>query len=359
MSEIATQMMVYGRVFTSLIGISIVLWTVSSAIKAFITPRATNTRLTQIIFQTVYFLFHLRVRNMTYEKRDRIMAFFSPITLFLYPFVMLILIMIGYMLIYWAIGLDSLYEVFKLSGSSLLTLGYASQESVLFKVFEFSEAMLGLILVALLIAYLPTMYAAFSRRESNVALLESRAGSPPSMIKFIARSHRNDELEQLLPVWTSWQRWFAEVEESHTSLALLSFFRSPIPNHSWITAAGVVLDSAAMILSAVDTPREPKAAFFIRTGYIALNRIAKFFQVDYIEQPDLTVPISISRAEFDMAIETLEQQGVPMVKDRDQAWRDFYGWRINYDVALLALAELTMAPYAEWVSDRSIVKSRT
>lgn len=352
---IMREVLVYGRVLSSLIGIFIVLWTINSAINAFIVPRGSNTLLTRLIFQTVHFFFRLRVRNASYEKRDRIMAFFSPITLFLYPFVMLILILIGYMCIYWALGLEPLYDVFKLSGSSLLTLGYASEETFLFKIIEFSEAMLGLILVALLIAYLPTMYAAFSRREANVALLASRANTPPSAVEFIARSHRNGELTKLRSVWTSWQLWFAEVEESHTSLALLSFFRSPQPAHSWVTAAGVILDSAALILSSVDTPLQTKAPFLIRTGYIALNRIAEFFRLDVPQTPNLTQQISISRAEFNAAYASLIEQGVPMKADQDQAWKDFCGWRINYDQALLQLANLTMAPYAQWVSDRSAV----
>ncbi len=356
MSDILPQLIIYGRILAGIAGVLIVIWTVNSAIKAFITPRGARTYITQTIFNTVYFLFKLRVRNTTFEKRDKIMALFSPITLFLYPFVMLNLILIGYMLIYWALGIESLYEIFWESGSSLLTLGYASEDGFLFKALEFSEAMLGLILVALLIAYLPTMYGAFSRRETNVLLLESRASSPPSMIDFITRTHRNGELEELSAAWMSWQLWFAELEESHTSLELLPFFRSPQPNHSWVTAAGVVLDSAAMILAAVDTPYNSKAPFLIRTGYLSLNRIAKFFQVPYTEEPDLTAPISISKAEFFKAFDMLVEQNVPMVENRNQAWLDFYGWRVNYDTALLSLSNLTMAPYAEWVSDRSIIQ---
>lgn len=356
MNPTLLQLLQIGRWLIALIGLFIVFRTVNSAIKAFITPRATDTWLTRAIFAAVFAIFRFRVRNQTYQERDRIMAFFAPITLFLYPFVMLVLILIGYMFIYWALGLDSLYEVFKLSGSSLLTLGYASQESVIFKIFEFSQAMLGLILVALLIAYLPTMYAAFSRRETNVALLESYAGTPPTLAEFIARSHRNNELTQLRPVWTDWQLWFAELEESHTSLAPLSFFRSTQPEQSWVTAAGVVLDTASFMLAAVNIPFEPKAAFLVRTGYIALNRIAQFFQVDFVDAPDQDATISVSKNEFLDVFDMLRSQGVPMVTDREQAWQDFHGWRINYDTALLSLAALTMAPYAQWISDRSAIR---
>lgn len=346
------------RIAAGLFGGLLIFWTVNSAIQAFITPRGVITPLIRALFRMLYALFHLRVRNADYMKRDRIMAQFSPIFLFLIPFILLLLISLGYMAIYWALDPSSLYRAFRLSGSSLLTLGYASQDSAVFKLLEFSEATLGLVLIALLIAYLPTMYAAFSRRESNVALLEARAGSPPTPVEFIARTYRNDQIEMLRDVWLSWQTWFAEVEESHISLAPLSFFRSPKPDQSWVTAAGVVLDSAALLLSAVETPFESTAAFSIRTGYIALNHIAEFLGVDYITEPPIGKPISISREEFDRVCDQLARAGVPLKADRDQAWKDFYGWRINYDVALLSLAALTMAPYAEWVSDRSSIAGR-
>ncbi|MCP5094711.1 MAG: hypothetical protein GY943_04075 [Chloroflexi bacterium] len=343
------------RILAGLMGLFIVGGTLISAIKTFILPRGINVWLTAVIFRTISFFFQIRVKNATYDKRDRVMALFAPITLFIMPIVFLGLVLIGYMFLFWAMGMTSIYEMFRLSGSSLLTLGYASVDEPLFKLLEFSEATIGLILVALLIAYLPTMYAAFSSREANVALLEGYAGSPPSVLQFIARSHRTGELGNLREVWLSWQRWFAELEESHTSLAPLSYFRSPNPDRSWVTAAGVVLDTAAFILTAVDVPYEPRAAFCIRSGFLALNQIADFFEIPHPANPDPTDPISISRIEFDKMYDDLLQRGVPMRTDRDGAWQNFSGWRVNYDMALLSLAALTMAPYAEWVSDRSAV----
>lgn len=347
------------RIAVGGVGALLVVWTVNSTIQAFITPRGVNTPLLNALYKLLYFFFNLRVRSADYEQRDRIMAQFSPIFLFAIPFVLLTLILVGYMGIYWALDPSSVYEAFKLSGSSLLTLGYASTDTAVFKLLEFSESILGLVLIALLIAYLPTMYAAFSRRESNVALLEARAGSPATAVEFIARTYRNNQIEMLREVWLSWQTWFAEVEESHISLAPLSFFRSPKPDQSWVTAAGVVLDSAALLLSSVDTPFESTAAFCIRTGYISLNHIAEFLGVDYITKPPLGKPISISREEFEMVYDQLAMSGVPMKADIDRAWDDFYGWRINYDTALLSLAALTMAPYAEWVSDRSSIAAKS
>jgi hypothetical protein len=196
------------------------------------------------------------------------------------------------------------------------------------------------------------MYGAFQRREAVVNMLDVRAGSPPSAVELVERYHSLHRFDRLRNLWETWEVWFAEVEESHTSLPALVFFRSPRPEHSWVTAAGAVLDSGAFVLAALDIPTDPEANLCVRAGYGCLRHIADYFGIEYDPDPSPDDPISITRGEFDEAWERLADMGVPLKKDRDQAWRDFAGWRVNYDVPLLELAELTMAPYAPWSSDR-------
>jgi hypothetical protein len=222
----------------------------------------------------------------------------------------------------------------------------------------FVEAALGLALLALLITYLPTLYGAFSRRESLVALLEVRAGTPPSALGMLERYHRIGWTDRLSDLWTDWERWFAEVEESHTSYPVLTFFRSPQWDRHWVTAAGTVLDAASLSMAVLDVERQPQAALAVRAGFISLRRIADSFGIEYDPDPAPDDPISITRGEFEDAFERLAGLGVGLVTDRDAAWRAFAGWRVNYDTVLLDLAELTMAPYAPWTSDRSTPRHR-
>jgi hypothetical protein len=261
-------------------------------------------------------------------------------------------VLLGYAAMFWALRPGAWYDALRISGSSLLTLGFATVDSWPGTILVFSQAAIGLILVALLIAYLPTMYSAFSRREAAVTLLEVRAGNPPSAIEMLKRFRRIHGLDRLTEQWEMWEAWFADVEESHTSLAALVFFRSPRPEHSWITAAGAVLDAASLTLAAVDTPFDPQAALCIRAGYLALRHIAGFFRIAHDPAPKPDAPISIARTEFDAACDELAADGVPLKADRDQAWRDFAGWRVNYDAVLLRLAGLIMAPPALWSGDR-------
>ncbi|MEI6043309.1 MAG: hypothetical protein WCS37_02845 [Chloroflexota bacterium] len=352
--------MVLLNVLLFMLGVAIVAGTLLSAIQTFVLPRSARDPLTSLVFRVMRVPFDLITNRLrTYRGRDRVMALYVPISLLTLPVVWLTNVALGYMLMYLTLGVQSWQAAFTLSGSSLLTLGFAPVTDLTTTLLAFSEAIIGLILVALLIAYLPTMYSAFSRRETAVTLLEVRAGSPPSAAEMILRFHRMKHLSQLNDIWVAWEVWFVEVEETHTSLAALSFFRSPQPNRSWITAAGAVLDTAALVSSTIDQPRQTEAELCIRAGFLALRHIATFFRIPYDPNPKPNDPISVTHQEFEEVYDQLVGAGVPVKPDREQAWRDFAGWRVNYDTVLLALAALTMAPEAPWSSDRSLRTQRS
>ncbi len=343
------------RILIFLVGVTIVGRTALSALKTFVLPRGVPDRLTSVVFRVSQYLFDLRaLRARDYETRDRIMALYAPVTLLTLPLVWLALVMMGYACMFWGLGIKRVGLAITTSGSSLLTLGFVPPHTLPQTLLSFTEAGLGLSLAALLIAYLPTMYAAWSRREALVATMETRAGTPPSPAELIIRFNRLNRMDRIADLWLPWEAWFTDIEESHTSLAPLTFFRSPQPDRSWVTAAGVVLDTAAFYTSTLDVPRDPQAQLLIRTGYIALRRIADVFRIPYDTDPQPEDAISISREEFDEVVTRLRAAEVPLKTDIDQAWLDFAGWRVNYDTVLLALARLTMAPYAPWISDRSL-----
>ncbi len=345
--------MLFMRILVFVIGLAVAASTLSAATRTFVLPRAANVRLTRYVFLLVRFVFSLRLRFAhTYEKRDEILALFAPTTLLLLPIVWLSQILLGYTAMFWAIGIQPLGRAFFVSGSSLLTLGFAPVDTLPQIVLAFTEAMIGLGFVALLIAYLPAMYSAFSKRETAVALLEVYAGSPPSALELISRIYRIRGLDYMGELWTKWEEWFAEIEESHTSLAALAFFRSPTSDRSWVTAAGSVLDAAALAASTLDVPIDPRPQLCIRAGYLALRSVAGFFNIPYNPDPRPTDPISIGQDEFNDVYDQLASNGVPLKSDRQQAWLDYAGWRVNYDQPLLALARLVVAPTAMWSSDR-------
>lgn len=343
------------RLLAVVAGAAVVVSVLVSALRTVVVPRAQPVRLARAVFLTVRRFFELRARpNRTYEERDRVMALYAPTALVLLPGVWASAVMAGFTALLWGMGVDPLRYAFYLSADSLTTLGTFAAPDLPTTAVTTVEAVLGLGLVALLISYLPSIYGAFQRRELAVAMLEVRAGDPPSPIELIQRQHDIGRMEELEDLWDEWLEWFADLEETHTSQASLPFFRSPTPTRSWITAAGCVLDTASLVTAVVDLPKSPRAQLCIRAGYLALRRISDFFQITYDPDPAPDGPISVDRTEFDVACARLAAAGVPLVEDRDAAWKAFAGWRVNYDPVLLGLAGLVMAPYAMWSSDRSL-----
>ncbi len=342
------------RVLVFLIGLSVVISTLFSALSTFVLPRGSRSKLNQFLFGLLLRVFKKLIGlARTFNKKDAIFAYYAPIGLMLLVPTWYLLLTAGYSAMYWSLGVGDVYTDLRLSGSSLLTLGFATSENIVVNLLIFSEATMGLILVALLIAYLPTMYSAFSKREEFVNLLEVRAGNPPSSVEMLLRFHRIQGMERLSKYWREWERWFAEIEESHTTLPMLVFFRSPRSDQSWVTAAGTVLDAAALSLSVLDLPFEPSAALCIRAGFISMRRVASYFNISYPQDPHFPDDsISISRAEFEEVVNQLIDAGLPVKLDREQAWQDFGGWRVNYDKALISICDLVMTPPAFWSSDR-------
>jgi hypothetical protein len=340
------------RVLASLAGALIVGATLMSAVRSFVLPRGDATVLTRAVFLTTRTLFNARMRlSRTYEDRDRIMALFAPISLLIVPFVWLVFVGGGYTLVYWGFSRPSWWHALEDSGSSLFTLGNAPVHGKPAVILSFTEAGLGLALLALLISFLPSMYSAFQRRETNVTLLEVRAGNPPSVLNMMTRYQRIHGLEKLDELWGEWEEWFADIEESHTTFGAMAFFRSPRSDRSWITAAGAVLDAASFASSSLQQ-HTPTAETCVRAGYVALRGIADFFGITYNSDPAPDDPISVSREEFDELWDALAAIGVPLKPDREAAWQSFAGWRVNYDEPLVAIATLVMAPEAPWSSDR-------
>jgi len=342
------------NILSFLIGASLVYFSLNSAVHTFVLPRAAPNKLVRIIFRVTRRIFNIAcVRAKTYADRDRIMALYGPTTLLVTVPAFLFFLLLGFTLIFWGTGGATLLESFELSGSSLFTLGFVAAKTVPDYVLSFFEAACGTIMTALLIAYLPTIYGVYSQRETAVNSMATRAGDPPWGVTLIERAYKLGRLEGMESIWIEWERWFVTLEESHSSLTVTVFFRSQQPNRSWVTMAGVMLDAAALMRSSVNVPANPKADLMIRAGYLALRAVCLPYGFKTSKYPSFPeTPISITRDEYDAAYDYLAQVGVPMKPDRDQAWLDFAGWRVNYDGALLDLCDLVMAPYAPWSSDR-------
>lgn len=354
--------MIVVRILVGTLGGLVALATLGSSIRTVVVPRGEQTFVARLAVLPVRRVFAFVARHAKDPVRqDAIMARFGPTALMLFPLVWAVGVILGCSGLFWALGVEPYREALVLSGSSLTTLGFRSTSDLPTLIVEIVEGIIGLGLVALLISFLPTIYGAFSRRETAVAKLHVRStddNGEPSAAAMLGRRHAIDSLDEMAPMWAEWEDWFVEIEESHTSFPILVFFRSPVPERSWVSGAGMALDSAALYCSVLDLPREPRAMLMIRTGSLALRRICDFFGFPYDADPAPTDAISITREEFDTVVDRFRAMDMPLVADIDQAWRDFAGWRVNYDVPLRSLATFVDAPVTAWATDRPIELER-
>ena len=331
------------------------LWLVGSvllsALRTVVVPRGEPRKLTALVFLSVRRSIDLPLRRASAHQREQLLQRYAPVALVLLAGTWAVLVIIGFTPLHWALGDIGWIEALQVSGSSLTTLGFASADDAPSRLVEILEALIGLGLVGLLISFLPTIYNSYSHREILVTQLSSRAGQPPSAASFVTRQQSIRGLENLEETWAEWEDWFSFVEESHSSYPSLIYFRSG-EGRSWLTAAGALLDSAAMIEAAVNIPKQPSAALCLRSGFLSLQVVAAQFSIPFNPAPQPDDPIRVSRSEFNECWDSMAAAGVPLVADQDQAWRDWSGWRVNYEDPLLGLCSLAEPPWALWSSDR-------
>ena len=342
------------RVTTGLGGMVLVITTLSAAIRSFILPRNEVVRMNVWACLVIRQVFDMAAQLAnSYERRDRIMAHYAPVALVALPVFWEALVSLGYASMFWALGEGNWERCYKLSSSSLLTLGNSSSHRLFITALSYSEATLGFILLTLLISYLPTIYQSFSRREATVAQLELRAGTPPTAACLLGWLNHDGSVQNDDQQWSEWERWFVEIEESHTSLPILSFFRSPQPGRSWVTAGGLILDTAALLFAAVDGPQPRQAQLTFKAGCLAMNRVFRFFDSKASSEPTDLLPegetAEPGRAEFDEACQLLADKGLKIYEDRAAAWQQYRELRSRYAGAIQFLSRLLMAPGAATV----------
>ncbi|WP_139924782.1 hypothetical protein [Hymenobacter sp. DG01] len=334
-----------------LVGLFLVTVTVLAAIRSFVLPRNESVLLNNWIFTSIRWIFMVMASwGRTYGQRDRIMALYAPVGLVALPIAWLGVVSFGYTAIFWALGEGDLDRCYRISNSSLLTLGSEEpSEGVVATVMSYSEATLGLLLLTLLISYLPTIYQAYSRRELVIARLDLRTGTSSSTVGLIRWVHQTGSISDEKEQWQYWEEWFVEIEESHTSLPILSFFRSPQPGRSWVMAADIILETAALLLSTVDAPRNPHMVLCFKAGCLAINRVSRFFKFEADtkepEPPSDKEPVEDPKyQDFQKACQELQEAGVPLLSDQQAAWHKYQKLRGEYAEAIHYLANLTMAP---------------
>jgi hypothetical protein len=349
---------VVGSWFGFAVGVLVFGFTMFSVVGTLVVPRNVDSRISRASEWVLDVVFRWGTRGVrSYEVRDRLLTWQAPLALLARLALWLALLTASFGLLLLPTVHGSAGRAFSDAGSSMFTLGYAAPRAGGGTVLEYLAAFTGLIVVGLQVGYLPTLYAAFNRRETEVSLLIARAGVPAWGPEILARTrwgiYDGDTRPILDELFTAWERWAAEVAESHTTYFTLARLRSPRPWSHWLTSLIAVMDAAALHLSLAPS-HEPKLAarLCLRMGFVALDQIARTTGLAVSEDPDPESGISVTFEQFSAAVAMLREIGYPVERTDEDAWPHFRGWRVNYDVAALSLARELDAPPALWSGPR-------
>src|SRR4051812_28539061 len=349
------------RSVAAAIGAVFVVVAAESVIGTVVVPRASGSRLTASADWLVSQVFRALERLINdARRRDDVLAFRAPSVLVTQLVVWLAAFLIGFTLLLLPFTRGGPAYTLSEAGSAMTTIGFAIPHNGATKAIEVVAAFASLGTLALQIGYLPALYGAYSRRETSVALLNARAGVPTWGPELLARTHYGlgtgtSSIGTLPTLYAEWERWAADVTESHRTYLPLIYFRSHRALSSWVTALLGVLDSAALYLalSPAAAPTIP-ARLCLRSGFICFTRIAQALGVPVSDEADRGAASTLAYAEFLDGVARLRSVGFPIEREPQEAWPDFAGWRVNYERAAYAVAWTVSAPPALWSGPRRV-----
>jgi hypothetical protein len=343
------------------IGALLVLTAATSVISTVVVPRPVRGRLVVLVNWAVDRVFLQLARTIRdTQRRDSILAGWPATLLISQLIVWLGAFLLGFGLLLLPFTTTGFGHVVALAGSDMTTIGFISAHGAAPETIAVIAAFAALGTVALQIGYLPALYGAYNRRETEVALLAARAGVPSWGPELLARSHYGlgtgiSTLGTFPEFYAQWERWAADVTESHATYLPLVYFRSPRPLGSWVTSLLAVLDSAALYLALCpSTAPVIPARLCLRAGFVCFTRVALAMGFDVPEDADPATGISLTFEDFQEAVARLRRVDFEIEREPEEAWPHFVGWRVNYERAAYAMANAVFAPPALWSGPRRV-----
>jgi len=285
-----------------------------------ILPRRVQGRLrfTILFYRGTWLCWRGVARRTASRLRESLLGWFGPLSLLLLPTVWVFSVVVAFAALQWAAGsalevpghrpgfLDDLY----FSGTNFFTLGLGdvTPASTAARTLAVVESGLGFALLAIIITYLPVIYQAFSKREIAISMLDARAGSPPAAGELLLRHGGDAEYRHLSRLLADWERWSAEVLESHLSYPVLAYFRSQHGNQSWLAALTVILDTSAVVMIGCEGHCVQQAHL---TFAMARHAVVDLAQVFSARRP-LLVEERLPDSGFARLVEQVERAGMTL-----------------------------------------------
>ncbi|HKW16509.1 MAG TPA: potassium channel family protein [Terriglobales bacterium] len=346
------------QVIAIIAGVVIILAVLLDAFESVLLPRRVRRqhfRITSWFFRYTWVPYaKLASSIQSQTRRENILGYFGPLSMIALLGLWAIGLIIAFALVQYGGGehLSAQNQpiTFGLllyhSGETFFTLGYGdiTPASYFSRTFSVIEAGMGFGFLAIVIGYLPTIYSAFSRREIEISLLDARAGSPPSATELLSRTIVGEDSSKLDQLFHDWERWAAEVLESHLSYPVLSFYRSQHSNQSWLGALTVVLDATALVIAGIDGVSSEQARWTFKMARHAVVDLAQVVNARY--DPD-----SPDRLTSDDFTKIRAQLGVKGLKlgDGPEAEKNLHDLRLKYEPYVVGIARNLYISLPPWI----------
>jgi len=346
------------NIIATLAGIALMLGILQDGFETIILPRKVSRRyrLSRLFYASTWMLWSGIGRRMRPgNRREFYLSYFGPLSLLLLLICWALGLILGFALLQWGLGSEfaspqkemTFGTYLYVSGTTFITLGLGDVAplTAIGRFLTVIEAGMGFGFLALIIGYVPVIYQAFSRREVGIALLDARAGSPPSATEMLRRHYRDLHGDELIQYLHDWEKWSADLLESHLSYPVLTYYRSQHERQSWLAALTTVLDVCAILLVGLDGIADPTIRFTFAIARHAAVDLAQIFGTPPINTTFNRLP----EEDFARLREALAEVGLHF-RDEEGAEQRLYELRLIYEPFVNALANHLLVNLPPWVA---------
>ena len=345
-----------------LVGLAIVLVVFYDLFQSVVLPRPAINKLATVRFLLRRMWAGWKLvgdRITSIPRREKWLATFGPLSVLTVFAVWALVLILGYGLMIDGVRdemrpvADTFGTSMYFSATTLVPLSYGDivPVGVPARLVTIAESVTGVVLAALAITLLFSLYEAFQSREERVVTLDAIAGAPPSGTQILETAAEHGMQGELIKTFDEWRQWTASVLESHLAYPPLLFFRSSHDNEAWINSFGAVMDAAVLVISTIEDQSEGSARLMYTVGNHLVEDLSWYFQYRRVEDP------IVERGEFDEATHRLKEAGY-RCRSGDQAWGEFARLRSTYASPLNQLARRLAIIPAQWIGDRSYLPHR-